>query len=101
MKTKIKWLASLGVMMIVIGAAAQTKPTNNYWVVDGNVNTRDYTQIRFYDSTDNLIYEETIRGKFLDITRKKNVKLLNRKLRDFDAQNLSVKKATRRSRYKS
>ncbi|HWA35606.1 MAG TPA: hypothetical protein VG737_15800 [Cyclobacteriaceae bacterium] len=101
MKMKTKRLISLaGMMIIVMGAAAQTT-SNNYWVVEGNVNTRDYTLIRFYDSANNLIHEETIQGKFLDINRKKNVKLLNKKLRDFDTKNLSVKKTNRRNRNKA
>ncbi len=101
MKTKIKWLGSLmGMMIIAMSAAAQTS-SNNYWVVEGNVNTRDYTLIRFYDSANNLIHEETMQGKFLDINKRKNVKFLNKKLRDFDARNLSVKKANRRNRNKA
>jgi hypothetical protein len=101
METKTKWLVSLaGMMIIAIGAAAQTTG-NNYWVVEGNVNTRDYTLIRFYDSANNLIHEETMQGKFLDISKRKNVKLLNKKLRDFEVRSLSVKKTNRRIRNKA
>ncbi len=101
MKTKVQWLVCLtGMMMIAAAASAQTT-ADNYWVVEGNVNTRDYTLIRFYDRGNKLIHEETLQGKFLDITRKKNVKALNKKLRDFEEKNLSVKKTNRRNRHKA
>ncbi len=94
----MKWpIFFIGMMIIATGAVAQNA-NPNYWVVEGNVNTRDYTLIRFYDSNNNMVYEETLTGKFLDITKKKNVKLLNRKLRDFDLRDVNAKKTTRRNR---
>jgi hypothetical protein len=92
MKITTKWLISLAGMMIIgFGATAQTNGAT-YWVVEGNIKSNDYTLIRFYNSDNNLIHEEMMRGKFLDVTNKRDVKFLNKKLRQFDVKTLSVKR---------
>jgi hypothetical protein len=99
METKGKLIVMAWLVMIVITASGQNVESNaNYWVVEGNVKTNDFTIIRFYDSGNQLIHEETMEGKFLDITKKKNVRFLNKKLRDFDSNGLTVKKSGRKSR---
>jgi len=62
---------------------AQTPGTSAFWVVEGNVKQPDYTIIRFYNDQLKLIKEERIDGKFLDIRKKQNQKLLNRKLEEY------------------
>jgi hypothetical protein len=62
-------------------AIAQHPHLEGYWVVESNVFTKDFTVVKFYDDTDNLLYEEKLTGIYLDIARKKNVKMLNRTLK--------------------
>lgn len=53
-----------------------------FWTVEGNVNQPDYTIIRFYDHQFSLIKEEKLSGKYLDIRKRRNQKLLDKKLED-------------------
>jgi hypothetical protein len=50
-------------------------------VVETNDRTRDHTLVKFYDPADQLVYEERLDGVHLDVSRRKNRRLLNRTLR--------------------
>lgn len=101
MNAKMKWLIALtGVAMTVITVANGQVQNSNYWVIEGNVRTHDYTIVRFYDQAGNQLHEERLEGKLLDITKKRNVKMLNRKLRDFNAAS-DAKQVARKTRRKS
>ncbi|MDB5264016.1 MAG: hypothetical protein JWQ14_3299 [Adhaeribacter sp.] len=64
------------------GSFAQTMlPGQNYWVVETNLKQRDYTLVRFYNQNNELLYEERLTGKYLDISRPRYVKRLNLALR--------------------
>jgi hypothetical protein len=62
-------------------ATAQYSVDEGYWLVESNVFTKDFTVVKFYSDTHSLIYEEKLTGICLDITRRKNVKMLNRTLK--------------------
>jgi hypothetical protein len=78
MKTWIKLWMVISILWMGYGAAAQTSEA--YWVVEGNLNKPDYTIIHFYNSQHQKISEERVEGRFLDIRKKRNVMLLNKKL---------------------
>jgi hypothetical protein len=61
-------------------APAQTTPPG-YWVVETNNHTRDHTLVKFYDLSDQLVYEERLEGVHLDVSRRKYRRLLNHTLR--------------------
>lgn len=101
MNAKMKCLIALtGIAMTVITTVNGQAQNSNYWVIEGNVRTHDYTIVRFYDQAGNQLHEERLEGKLLDITKKKNVKMLNRKLRDFNAAS-DAKQVARKTRRKS
>lgn len=54
--------------------------TGAYWVVEGNVNQKNYTLIRYYNAQNQLLREESLKGKFLDINKKRNRTYLDRRL---------------------
>lgn len=70
----------LAIVAIGCGLGAHAQTSEAYWVVEGNINKPDYTIVHFYDAQHQLIKEERIEGRFLDIRRKRNVALLNRRL---------------------
>jgi hypothetical protein len=63
-----------------VPAPAQTTPPG-YWVVETNDRTRDHTVVQFYDLSDQLVYEERLEGRHLDVSRRQTRRLLNRTLR--------------------
>ncbi|QHT67888.1 hypothetical protein GXP67_15195 [Rhodocytophaga rosea] len=89
MKTQLNFLNRLLVTIILFtltlfssqAAIAQLLSNEGYWVVESNINTKDFTVVKFYDNTHSLIYEEKLTGICLDISRRKIVKMLNRTLK--------------------
>lgn len=51
-----------------------------FWVVEGNPSRQQYTIVRFYSGDRRLIGEERVDRKWIDLTRKRNLRSLNRKL---------------------
>jgi type IV secretory pathway VirD2 relaxase len=49
-------------------------------VVETNDRTHNYTVVKFYDLADQLVYEERLEGVHLDVSRRKNRRLLNQTL---------------------
>jgi hypothetical protein len=90
MKTKLK----LTFLILLIGGAstvnAQSEYRSAFWTVEGNIKQPNYTIIRFYDAQSLLIKEERVTGKFLDIRKKRNQKLLNQKLEELLHPQLQV-----------
>jgi hypothetical protein len=81
MKTLLKTLLfALPFAYACVPAPAQTTPPG-YWVVETNDRTRDHSVVQFYDPADQLVYEERLEGVHLDVSRRKNRRLLNRTLR--------------------
>ncbi len=81
MKTTVK-LLGVTVIILVCGLTrswAQAS-TGAYWVVEGNVNQKNYTQIRYYNEQNQLLHEEVLKGKFLDINKRRNRTYLDRRL---------------------
>lgn len=64
-----------------LGATYSYTRPEGYWVIESNIVTKDFTWIRFYTEEGRLLYEEKIEGVSLDISRKKNVRMLNRTLK--------------------
>jgi hypothetical protein len=80
MKTTRKLLTVA--LMMATATCVMAQWNTPFWTVEGNANQQDYTIIRFYDHQFSLIKEEKLSGKFLDIRKRRNQKLLDKKLED-------------------
>lgn len=60
--------------------AQQPVASENYWVIETNAVQRNYSIVRFYNTTHQIIYEERLEGIYLDATRRRTKKLLNKTL---------------------
>jgi hypothetical protein len=61
-----------------------------YWVVESNTITKDFTIIKFYDSQHQLMYEEKMEGVYLNIKKRKHVKMLNNRLKMVESNHLEA-----------
>jgi hypothetical protein len=90
MKTNLKFMLFILLAGITPTVIAQPAEVSGFWVVVGNIKQPYYTIIRFYDPNLMLIKEERVNGKFLDIRKKQNQKMLNRKLEELMHPRLQV-----------
>jgi hypothetical protein len=93
MKTTVK-LLGVAMTILVCGLTSSwaQASTGAYWVVEGNLNQKNYTLIRYYNAQNQLLREEVLKGKFLDINRRRNRTYLDRRLAYVDSQpELSVR----------
>ncbi|HEX7366347.1 MAG TPA: hypothetical protein VF273_04580 [Pelobium sp.] len=59
--------------------SAQSKETPSaYWVVESNLKTPKTSLVRFYNQKNEIIYQEIIANKRVNIERKKTKKALNK-----------------------
>jgi predicted secreted protein len=70
-------------LMLLITAAlqAQIKESPTYWVVETNVNQKDFSIVRLYDRSNKLVHEVKMDGVYFDVTRAKHRKMLNQLLK--------------------
>lgn len=64
-----------------INCFAQANDSNSFWVIESNTKNAS-TIIRFYDQQNNLIHQDTVSGKRLQVTKRKHRKFLDRKLKE-------------------
>lgn len=85
MKATLK--LGLTFITLLMGGLSSTgaQPTNKpvFWVVEGNVKQPDYTIVKLYDRQMRLVREERVEGRFLDIRKRRDKRLLNRRLEDW------------------
>lgn len=72
-------------MIISFGARAQdispaSKNSFANWVIESNVNTPKNSVVKFYNAKQDVIYQEEIKGKKLNVNRKSVRNRLNRVL---------------------
>ncbi|ALI97697.1 hypothetical protein [Rufibacter tibetensis] len=60
--------------------SAQTTTASWYWVVESNTRQKKTSIVRFYNKEHQLVYEEKVTGRKLDIRKPKNKKLLDNAL---------------------
>ncbi len=73
---------SIVILLLCLATSVMAQWNSPFWTVEGNTNQPDYTVIRYYDTQFALIKEEKLSGKFLDIRKRRNQKLLDKKLED-------------------
>ena len=73
MKTSIfpRLLLAVSLLAFAAHASAQTSApaVAGYWNLETNLTTRDYSIVRFYNSQDQLVYEERLEGLCVDLSR--------------------------------
>lgn len=70
-------------VLIAIGlsataAVAKEKKNQTYWVVETNAITKDYSIIRFYNSSHQLVGEHRLNGVYLDVRKRRDYKRLEK-----------------------
>ena len=71
MKRKSIMATVMGVLLIGMaqGAFSQS-PEEAYWVIEGSLHDPTYTLIHYYDQNGQLIKDERMEGKYLDIKKR-------------------------------
>jgi len=77
MKMKVMCVL-IAIGLSATGAYAKEKKNQTYWVVETNATTKDYSIIRFYDASHQLIGEHRLNGVYLDINKRKHYKRLEK-----------------------
>jgi hypothetical protein len=84
---KTLFLSCCAVLVLAAAASAQRQPPPRpepallgTWVVESNAKTKAPVVVKFYNETHELIYEETLAQRRLDIRRPQVVASLNRAL---------------------
>lgn len=94
-KIVIGWaLITIGVMAHAqdITAAKTTLPYQfPNWVIESNVKTPKNHIIKFYNAQQELIYQEEIVGKKINVAKPRVVKMLNKVLVQVNAQSKQIK----------
>jgi hypothetical protein len=82
---KAKFMAAVMVSALALPTTAQ-----NYWVIETNPRQARETIVKIYDLQNQLVHEETLRGKILDARFRSDRKLLDRKLKEYAKQKAIV-----------
>lgn len=77
----MKALFITAIALAGINCIAQANHSNSFWVIESNTKNAS-TIIRFYDRQNNLIHQDTVSGKRLQVTKRKHRKFLDRKLKE-------------------
>lgn len=74
--------ALLGIVISIGARAQEKKETANFahWVIESNVKSPKISVVKFYNDQQELIYQETISGKRMNIKRTKIKKGLDQAL---------------------
>lgn len=77
----MKSFLTIAVLLFSIGivAAQSSKP---YWVIETNIHKTNFTILRIYDSQNSLLHEETLKGKALNISSRRDRKRVDRKVKE-------------------
>ena len=70
-----------GSMMTSHGQDVKVIPA--YWVVETNVNQKNFSIVRLYDSQHNLIHEVKMEGVYLNVSKLKHRKMLDQLIKGY------------------
>jgi hypothetical protein len=77
-------LTTVAIITLLAGYSSeswgQEKRRDPFWVVEGNSNQQTYSILRFYNGNGELVKEERLQGRFLDIRKKRDRIFMERKL---------------------
>ena len=86
MKSKVQFLLTLIFLVVFVSTSNAQKAT--YWVVETNINQKNFTLVKFYDANDVLLDEVKLNGVYLDISRQKHRRKLNELLYKYNWREL-------------
>ena len=69
-------------LLILTGLVSEAQNKRPFWVIENNESKNLNTIVRIYDEYNNLLHEETINGKRLNILKSKDKRFLNRRLKE-------------------
>jgi len=82
-------LFALGLTHAAIAQQPQT--TRSFWVIEGNPQKQNFTTVRYYTPDRKLIGEEVIKKPWIDIRKKRNIRMLDRMLAAWKARDTTMK----------
>lgn len=85
MKFKVQLFLMLISLAFITSSNAQ-KAT--YWVVETNINQKNFTLVKFYDGDNTLLDEIKLNGVYLDISRRKHKRKLDDLLYQYNWKDL-------------
>jgi len=85
---KNQLLAAFSIAVLLNVSALKTKaqsraacvPKNGYWVLISNKNVKNITTVQFYNTANQIIYEEEVRNQKMNINRLNTLRSLKRGL---------------------
>jgi hypothetical protein len=84
-----KFLFATALLLSITSAYAQKQTDSNtkdspapadskgFWVIESNINVRGKCIVYFYDNHQQLVYQENVEGRKLNVSKKKTQKQLN------------------------
>jgi hypothetical protein len=63
------------------GVQAQRKQSPAYWVVETNINQKNFSIVRLYDNENKLVHEVRMDGVYFDVERPRHRKMLDQLLK--------------------
>jgi hypothetical protein len=94
MMKRLFFTLGLAVALILISESIHAKPkkaSQGYWVVQDHVDGKVSAMVRFYNTSDSLVFEQNLGQKKVELNRK-NIKKLNKELRSFRKSELNKEK---------
>jgi hypothetical protein len=82
MKKTILLLAFI-TSLLATASAQDVKVIPAYWVVETNVNQKNFSIVRMYDDQHNLIHEVRMEGIYLNVGKTKHRKMLDQLLKGY------------------
>lgn len=78
---KISFMAGLCFLLLAAPVSAQTPSSSSwYWVVESNIHVKKNYLVKFYNTQHQVVYEEQVTGRTLNIKRPRHKRLLNNAL---------------------
>lgn len=66
------------------------KTTRSFWVIEANPQKQNFTIVRYYSPDRKLIGEEVIKKPWIDIRKKRNIRMLDRMLAAWKARDTTM-----------
>jgi hypothetical protein len=68
-------------LLASFGVQAQVKRSPAYWVVETNINQKNFSVVRLYDNENKLVHEVRMDGVYFDVERPRHRKMLDQLLK--------------------
>lgn len=90
-------MKTIAILILVVlsyeASAQQPLPNRSFWVIEGNPQRQNFTVVRYYSAERKLIGEEVIKKPWIDLRKKRNIRMLDRMLLAWKARDTTLKVA--------